>query len=320
MSALPLFLTITALLAVNGALRAATIYADRDSFLGRVAPGYAEETFQSTNPPTYLLGTFGFTASVSGGSLYDSGHFIGNFNGANSLTLTFTTANVHAVGGNFFLSDIDDNFRSEPLTITLSDGTSDSFTPASTASFRGYVSTGPFITTLVMGVSAGSRFNNLDNLIFGNATPVPESATSGFLFSGLDLPGASLGKDPPGSAVFREAALDERFDGGHGGGFILAFGGDGQLGTESRRKHHQAHDTLAVYLFIILLDPDLALVGAAHLHKHGGRTGVESELVGDSEFSREHMSKMTGGLRAARAEGGFLENLNPNLFAAPPSF
>ena len=185
MSAHPLFFAIPALLASAGVLRAATIYTDRDAFLSSLAPGYAEETFQTTDPATYLVGLYGFTAGVSGGSIYDSGSFIGNFNGANSFTLTFTTANVYAVGGNFFLSDIDDQFRSEAMTITLSDGTSDTFTPTSTATFRGYVSTGPFITSLVMGVSAGSRFNNVDNLLFGK--PIPEPSASGLLLGALGL-------------------------------------------------------------------------------------------------------------------------------------
>lgn len=176
--------TLTCLL-LTGTVPAATVFTGQGSFLSMLAPGYYLETFQNTNPPTYLFGGFGYTATVSGGTIYDSGSFIGNFNQAQSFTLTFTTGNVTAVGGNFYLADINDVFQSEPLTITLSDGTTDTFTPATVDGFRGYATNGTLITSLTMSVSPGGRFNTLDNLIVGAA--IPEPAGTGLLLGSLAL-------------------------------------------------------------------------------------------------------------------------------------
>jgi len=160
---------------------AATVFTDQASFMSSLAAGSYTESFASSDPPTYLLGGFAYTGSVSGGTIYDSGNFIGNFNAANSFILTFTSGNVTAVGGNFYLTDVNDTFLPSALTITLSDGTVDTFTPSSINGFRGYIASAP-ITTLTMGVTASGVFNTLDNLTVG---AVPEPTTAGLLAGAL---------------------------------------------------------------------------------------------------------------------------------------
>jgi hypothetical protein len=61
------------------------------------------------------------------------------------------------------------------VSITLSDGSSLSFTPASQRDFRGFVSEGPFITSLELLAPGLGRFNTIDNLIVGSAVPEPAS-------------------------------------------------------------------------------------------------------------------------------------------------
>jgi hypothetical protein len=167
-----------------GAAHAASVFSDQATFLSSLAPGAYTETFSTTNPPTYLLGGFGYTASVSSGTIYDSGTFIGNFNSTASITLTFSTGNVYAVGGNFFVTDTNDVFLANPITITLSDGTTDTYTPSSINTFRGYIATVP-ITTLNMGVTNNGIFNTVDNFVVG--TPIPEPAVTGLLLGTLGL-------------------------------------------------------------------------------------------------------------------------------------
>jgi hypothetical protein len=165
-----------------GAGRAATVFSDKATFLSTLADGAYTETFSSTNPPTYLLGGFGYTVSVSSGTIYDSGNFIGNFNSTASMTLTFTTGNVYAVGGNFFVTDTNDVFVASPITVTLSDGTTDTYTPGSITTFRGYISKVP-LTTLTIGVTTNGLFNTVDNFVVG--APIPEPAVTGLLLGTL---------------------------------------------------------------------------------------------------------------------------------------
>jgi hypothetical protein len=151
----------------------ATVYTNQATFISTINPGYYLENFQATNPPSYNSGGFSYT--VSGDTIYDSGSFIGNINQNIAFTITFTSGNVTAVGGDFFINDISDNFLTAPVSITLSDATSISYTPTSQAEFRGFVSNGPIITSLIFGAPGADRFNNLDNLIVGTAIPEPSS-------------------------------------------------------------------------------------------------------------------------------------------------
>lgn len=167
-----------------GAAHSATVFADKTAFLSSLADGAYTETFSATNPPTYLLGGFGYTASVSSGTIYDSGTFIGNFNSTASMTLTFTTGNIYAVGGNFFVTDTNDVFVANPITVTLSDGTTDTFTPGSVNAFRGYISTVP-LTTLNLSATNNGFFNTMDNFVVG--APIPEPAVTGLLLGTLGL-------------------------------------------------------------------------------------------------------------------------------------
>lgn len=151
----------------------ATVYTNQATFISTINPGYYLEDFEATNPPSYNSGGFSYT--VGGDTIYDSGSFIGNHNPNTALTITFTSGNVTAVGGEFFITDQSDIFLTVPVSITLSDATIISYTPNSQAEFRGFVSNGPVITSLTFGAPGPSRFNNLDNLIVGTAIPEPSS-------------------------------------------------------------------------------------------------------------------------------------------------
>jgi hypothetical protein len=98
--------------------------------------------------------------------------------GAN-LVLTFTSSNVRAVGGDFFLTDLNENWTTGSFTITLNDGSFENVSlaagDAGTAKFVGFMSDSANITSLTFsGVSAGG-YATLDNLYVG--TPVPEAST-----------------------------------------------------------------------------------------------------------------------------------------------
>jgi hypothetical protein len=90
------------------------------------------------------------------------------------------------VGGNFYATNLWDEFQKASLTITLSDGTVETFTPSSVLdSYRGFTS-GATITSLVVGAPGEFLYAGADNLTVGVAT-VPEPAS--WLLMGLGIAG-----------------------------------------------------------------------------------------------------------------------------------
>ena len=158
---------------------ATTVYTSSASFLTHVAPGAYTETFNglpSTPPESFASLAFAYTVSAPGG-LYGSGEFLGANQPDEALTVTFTSGNVTAVGGNFYATNISDTFQAVAITLTLSDSTTVTFTPTSAAdSYRGFAST-LTITSLTIASPGVSLYGGLDNLTVGvSAVPEPASA------------------------------------------------------------------------------------------------------------------------------------------------
>ena len=177
----------------TAASAAATIYTSSAVFLAQLQPGAYTENFNGlgTAPPAnYTNGLFSYTLSAPD-DIYSSGDYIGTSQIDQPLTISFTSGNVKAVGGNFFATDISDNFQSVLISLLLSDGTSVDFTPATLAdSYRGFLADN-FITSLIISGPGQSRYATLDNLTVGtvpDATTVPEPASLalvGLAFAGL---------------------------------------------------------------------------------------------------------------------------------------
>jgi hypothetical protein len=168
-----------AFVSASSSLAATTTYDTSASFLAALSPGYYTETFdniaQPDSPAAFSGGSFAYSVS-SPGDLYASGEFLGTSLPDAALTISFTSGNVTAVGGNFYVVNLSDAFKPVSVSLALSDGTSLSFAPTSVAdSFRGFVST-VAITSLVIGAPGVSLYASVDNLTAG-AAPVPEPAT-----------------------------------------------------------------------------------------------------------------------------------------------
>jgi hypothetical protein len=163
---------------VGAAQAATTVYTTAASFQALVAPGSYTETF--TQPAvdsgvlfSYSGGGFSYNVTASPGVVYRSGTIIGNNTPNETFTLTFTSGNVAAVGGNFFITNISDVFQSQGVTLTLGDGTVVNYTPTGVGDYRGFISTAPILSLTMAAPVGGQFYNSLDNLTVGTAVPEP---------------------------------------------------------------------------------------------------------------------------------------------------
>jgi hypothetical protein len=161
------------------ALAGTTVYSSSSAFLAQIAPGAYTESFTGLDsPPSGAVGFSGngFAYSLFAPSdIYASGDFVGTSQINEALTISFLGGNVYAVGGNFFATNISDAFQSVQISLSLSDGTSVSFTPTSLAdSYRGFVSDSA-ITSLTISAPGMSLYAGLDNLTVAAVVPEPAS-------------------------------------------------------------------------------------------------------------------------------------------------
>jgi len=152
----------------------AAIGNDAGAYTETFTGGAGGTSSQSFSGGTPLMG-YTITGPAAGG-VYREGTFIGNNNPNSIFTVTFTSGNVFAVGGNFFITNFSDAFvANASVTLTYNDGTTTTFTPTDANAFNGYVSALP-ITALVMSAPVGAgRFNTIDNLIV-SSIPTPGAA------------------------------------------------------------------------------------------------------------------------------------------------
>jgi hypothetical protein len=176
-----------AALAVSAAASAqTTTYTTSAAFMANVLPGsytegFDDSSFSGDPSASFSGGAFAYTVSAPQG-LYGNGTFIGTNFPNEALTITFTGAPVTAVGGNFYATNFSDAFQAVPVTLTLSNGTTTTFTPSSEIdSFRGFT-TGLAITSLTVGGPGASLYVGMDNLTVG---VVPEPGT--WLLMGLGI-------------------------------------------------------------------------------------------------------------------------------------
>ncbi len=170
--AYPLALATVAFLSSGIHAEAAVIYDNQATFISTLQPGYYLETFQSTSPPNYSSNGFSYTLS-SNGALYHSSSI--SANPGSFLTITFTSGNVMAVGGDFFSKQVD--FLPGPAVVSLSDGTQAFYSPDfSSSRFLGFVSEDSFITSLTVEALGAFDSANLDNVIVGTTVPEPSAA------------------------------------------------------------------------------------------------------------------------------------------------
>ncbi len=175
--------------AVPAAHAQTTQYTDTAAFLAQLNPNAYTETFTSPtrgNAPSFSYSQNGFSYTITStstpGSGYDSAVYLGNgITGANfpfsNVVFTFTSGNVTAVGGNFFQTSINDEFLSSPVTLTLSNGATTTYTPTSTGTFQGFTTTLAISSITFAAPTQDGIYPAIDNFTVGtnkNLAAVPE--------------------------------------------------------------------------------------------------------------------------------------------------
>lgn len=185
-----------ALAAASAASAQTVTYTTSASFLANVLPGsytetFADDSFSGDPSAGFTGGAFAYTVSAPGG-LYGNTILIGTNLPNEALTITFTGAPVTAVGGNFWATNISDAFQAQPVVVTLSNGTTTSFTPTSATvnSYRGFTTALP-ITSLTL-TSTASVYAGMDNFTVGSA--VPEPGTYAMMALGLAAMGGFVAR------------------------------------------------------------------------------------------------------------------------------
>lgn len=139
--------------------------------LSQLAPGsYASLTGGS--------GDFAWNLSAPNGVFLDASATARTQQNSDTLSLSFGSTNVFAIGGNFFKVDSSGATKAGIMRIRLSDGTSFIRTVSSDTVFSGFASTGANITSVEV-----SHAGNLGSQYF--------VATSGFSIGVVPAPGAA---------------------------------------------------------------------------------------------------------------------------------
>ncbi|HEY6942205.1 proprotein convertase P-domain-containing protein [Dokdonella sp.] len=148
-------------------------YTDRTEFLTHVAAGYYENGFDDAVPGpiasmNYTSGGWAYTVAASSDTLYNDTGLISTNLAADSIVVTFTGDPVTAVGGNFWATDINVQPTGTDTTVSLSDGTTETFTSTGPTDFRGFTTAGPVTSLTVDAPDSGGNFwPTMDNLIVG---------------------------------------------------------------------------------------------------------------------------------------------------------
>lgn len=175
--------SISTLLSPLSASAIGVTYTNQTTFLNNTSSTYLEN-FNSlsnndiTSPRSFSGNGFSYSISATNGFFFASGNtgsqYLSTADSTNNLIINFTSGNVTAVGGNFFLTNVNDNLVTGNVALALNDGTTLNLTsPASAPTPFGGFTTNTAITSLTFTSGGLQKYSTIDNLYVGTATTVP---------------------------------------------------------------------------------------------------------------------------------------------------
>jgi hypothetical protein len=174
--------------------QATTIYTNQAAFLAATQPGFYLETFNSlpqftslTPPLNFSKNGFSYNATTASGNPFfnigPSGDtWLSTFHEFDPIVFNLTSNNVTAVGGFFFLTDVNGNLSAGTVTVTLNNGSMFSIIDPNATSFIGFTTGVPIQSLTVTPPASGPSliFATANDFITGKA--VPETGSSALLF------------------------------------------------------------------------------------------------------------------------------------------
>src|SRR4051812_45660945 len=144
---------LAVLLLMTSSVQAGTFYDTEDAFNAAIQPKPYIEDFTNFHPGTPVDSSqntwaapggngFGWTASANRG-LYSNESALSTADNDKPITITFTGAPVTAFGGNFTNTNLQGNNIPGAVTVTTSDGGTQSITSPDEFNFLGYTSITP---------------------------------------------------------------------------------------------------------------------------------------------------------------------------------
>ncbi len=162
---------------------AATVFTDEAAFLSNIQPGSYLQTFDSpppTNPSSYFV-----TTTTVGGANRRPFLFSNPSNAADGWISTFYASDtmvfnflrdISAVGGAFFPTNTDGNIVPGSITVTLSDGTTQTLTNTNSSSFIGFIADPGSVFTSLRVASVNPEleiYPTVNDFRVGTAIPTP---------------------------------------------------------------------------------------------------------------------------------------------------
>ncbi len=193
----------TALFAVPSAHAQTVFYSDLATFNANTAANRYTETFttgvapQSANSYSVAGNGYSYTVTTSQNRVFESGtdpinpNIIGTNNPNENLIFTFNSGNVTAIGGNFFTTYSNNGFYGGPVTLTLDNGTTSTYSPATQSTFGGFTTTAS-ITSLTLSIptTPTGLYASADNIVVGTRiTPAAAPEPGSLVLMGMGLIG-----------------------------------------------------------------------------------------------------------------------------------